>query len=360
MQCLHSDPVRPNHAAVGAAPRINVVVFGPGAVGGYLALCAAAGGCRVRVVATEAPDRRPALARAVLIDGTEVVPKDAIVPVGFLDVGPQVDVAIVAVKSAATAGVAESLARVLPPGALVVSCQNGLHNTERLTRALPNQVAAGIVAFNVKDEGELRRQTTRGKLYVSDVDHEALLPFVAALRRSGQPVVSSRRMPELMMGKLLLNLHNGVGAATGLGTLAALEDRDARRCYALCMTEGLEIARACGLEARNVLPVPLSVVATAMRLPNVAMSRLARLVAAASPEAKSSTLVDLERGRPTEIDELNGEIVRLAHGVGRSAPANGVVCEVVHELEGAPPGRFLTPKQLRSRVEAAVGHAAAR
>jgi 2-dehydropantoate 2-reductase len=56
-------------------------------------------------------------------------------------------------------------------------------------------------------------------------------------------------------------------------------------------------------------------------------------------KARSSMWEDLQRGRPTEIDSLQGEIVALAAEHGRTAPANARLLELVREAERAGPGR---------------------
>ena len=62
-----------------------------------------------------------------------------------------------------------------------------------------------------------------------------------------------------------------------------------------------------------------------------------RVVASAQvkvdPEARSSMWEDLSRGRKTEVDHLNGEIVRLAEATGLRAPLNAKIVAMVHDVE---------------------------
>jgi 2-dehydropantoate 2-reductase len=77
---------------------------------------------------------------------------------------------------------------------------------------------------------------------------------------------------------------------------------------------------------------------TVLRLPTL----LVRLVTGAQmkvdPEARSSMWEDLTRGRPTEVDYLNGEIVRVAARHHTDAPLNARIVELVHTAERAGPG----------------------
>ena len=62
---------------------------------------------------------------------------------------------------------------------------------------------------------------------------------------------------------------------------------------------------------------------------------------------------DLVRGKPTEVDHVNGEIVRLAESAGTAAPINAEVARMVHELEGRPTGSFFTREEVIERLRGA-------
>jgi 2-dehydropantoate 2-reductase len=64
-----------------------------------------------------------------------------------------------------------------------------------------------------------------------------------------------------------------------------------------------------------------------------------------------STLQSLRRGRPTEIDYLNGEIVRLGEKVGAPTPLNAAIVDMVHRVERTR--KFYTVKEIRSNLRAA-------
>ena len=61
---------------------------------------------------------------------------------------------------------------------------------------------------------------------------------------------------------------------------------------------------------------------------------------------------DLQRGKPTEVDYVNGEIVRLARSVGLAAPANELVVDLVGELERRGDGTFFAREEVASRFDA--------
>jgi 2-dehydropantoate 2-reductase len=69
------------------------------------------------------------------------------------------------------------------------------------------------------------------------------------------------------------------------------------------------------------------------------------------PEARSSMWEDLTRGRPTEVDYLNGEIVRMAEKVGARAPINARIVELVKAAERKGPGSpGLDPRALATQL----------
>ncbi|MBC8071592.1 MAG: 2-dehydropantoate 2-reductase, partial [Deltaproteobacteria bacterium] len=175
-----------------------------------------------------------------------------------------------------------------------------------------------------------------------------------ALVRAGDVCHLRDDVDDVLAGKLLLNLNNGVCAVTGMTIAESLRSRVTRSCFAILMREGLTVMREAGLHPARVLALPPSWIARLLTLPDAIVLRVAKSLANVDPRAKSSTLQDLEAGKPTEIDELSGEIVRLAERAGVPAPANRVMVELVHELERAQrPLQYVAPERLRIRIDAA-------
>jgi 2-dehydropantoate 2-reductase len=88
-----------------------------------------------------------------------------------------------------------------------------------------------------------------------------------------------------------------------------------------------------------------------LRLPDFLFFAVARAMVEIDPEARSSMAEDLERGRKTEIDHLNGEVVRLADEAGVPAPVNRRLVELIKAAEraGKSPPRF-SAAELTARV----------
>jgi 2-dehydropantoate 2-reductase len=342
-------------------PRLGIL--GAGAIGGYVGARLSAAGVPVTLVGRRGA-RLPAKPRSVDLSGRAHEAGGSLVVTDDPEALREVDACFLAVKSQHTGEAAETLAMVLRDGVPVVSLQNGLRNVPQLVTRLSQPIVPGMVTFNVRreEDGSFRRLTA-GPVLVGHAAGDAdrrLAGYVKALDRLGEPCAQRDDMEEILAAKLLLNLNNGLCALSGLAISDSLRSRELRRCFSACLREGLRVMEAGGRRVGRIGTLSPGFVARALVLPDFLFLRLARSLFAIDPDARSSTLQDLDRGRPTEIDFLNGEIVALAKDAGLDAPANRFVTEGVHALEAAGrPLRFRTPAEIRAGIEA-VGSAAGR
>lgn len=338
---------------------MHVGIVGAGAVGGYLAAELSAGGAEITLVTRKGRAAATDKPVAIRADGTALHARGSLVITDDSTSLSGVDIALVTVKSPATEEVAATLAQVLPANTPVVSFQNGLRNVEILREKLGPRVAGGVVTYNVYngERGE-RRQASTGKLMAGHLAGE-LERRMQALKEvfsaSGETLELHGDFNSVLLGKLLLNLNNGICAATGLGIAASLRDYDARFCFSECILEGLDCMRRAGMKPARVTVLPPELLAPALKLPNAVVTRMARSLVGIDSAARSSTLQDIDRGRPTEIDDLNGAIVAIARRAGGEAPRNELVTRIVHEIErvamsGGRP-TFVPPRELRSQME---------
>lgn len=252
------------------------------------------------------------------------------------------DVVLVCVKSGQTAEAGDELARVLPPArrVLVVSMQNGVRNADVLRERLAgHEVLGGIVGFNVvsKGEGVFRRATT-GPLAFEASSDARLGGLVRALDDAGFETEVAADIRGKQWSKLIMNLNNAVSALTDAPTQALLFEPGYRRILAALMDEALAVLKAANVRPARLGPMPARLFPVVLRLPGPLLRLVARMQIAIDPEARSSMWEDLTRGRATEVDHLNGEIVRLAASAGTRAPLNARIVELVHEAEEARAG----------------------
>jgi 2-dehydropantoate 2-reductase len=265
------------------------------------------------------------------------------------------DAALVCVKSAQTEEVGRELAGVLRSDAVVASLQNGVRNADILRAALgARRVLAAIVSFNVVSRGEgLFHRAMSGPLMIERALEPGPRALVKALRDAGFPVEERDDLAPDQWTKLVVNLNNAVSALSGAPTQQLLLTPGYRRVVGAVVREALDVLRAARIKPARLRGVPLHIMPAVMRLP----TPLVRLVTSAQmkvdPEARSSMWEDLTRGRPTEVDYLNGEIVRLAKQSGVRSPINERIVALIHEAEKKGPGSpGLDPQSLWSKIQA--------
>ena len=319
----------------------HIAVFGAGSIGAYVGGALIAAGAEVVLIGRARMRERIALHGLTVsdMDGRNTQLLAARVhynedPSSLAGAG----LVLVTVKSADTESTAQLLARHVAPDALVVSLQNGIGNADVLRRALPGHtVLAGMVPFNVVQLPESRfHRGTEGSLMVEA--SPALAQWLPMFEAAGLPLAQRSDFVAVQWGKLLLNLNNPVNALSGVPLKTQLADRDYRRCLALLIDEALRALEAAGIAPAQVGKVPPSRLPRLMRLPNWLFKRVAAAALRIDPEARSSMWEDLQAGRRTEIDYLNGAVVALAEKAGLDAPANRHIVALVQEAEQGKAG----------------------
>lgn len=321
--------------------RQTIVVAGAGSIGCYAGACLALAGRRVKLLA------RPRVADAIGRQGLVVSDLDgrstaiagrALTVSSDPSVLADADLVLVTVKSGDTAGMGETIARHAPDTAVVVSLQNGVDNPLRLRAVLGDRrVVAGMVPFNVVQSGEgpLRvHRASEGTVLIEAGD----APLRALLDVEGFPVAGHADMAGVQWGKLLMNLNNALVALSDLPLATELADRRWRRLLAAQISEALAAMRANGIVPAKVTAVPPALLPHVLRLPDWLFLRLAKRMLAIDPEARSSMWEDLARHRRTEIDDLQGAVVRLARKAGVAVPVTERVIALVRAVEAADAG----------------------
>ena len=324
-----------------AAPRSrpSIAVFGAGSIGCHL-------GGSLAPVADVTLIGRPAAMETLRTGGLTLTgggrPERRVDPAALRiadtpDAVRGADYVLVTVKSAGTATAAREMAGHLDPHTVVVSFQNGLRNPALLAATLVHHtVLAGMVPYNVLQTAPgTFHQGSAGALMVDD--RTAAAPLLAAAAQAGLPARARGDMREVQHAKLLMNLNNAINALSGLPLREQLARRAYRRCLALCQTEALTAFHAAGVRPARLGPVPATLTPAVLRLPDGLFRRVAGDALRIDATARSSTWEDLQRGRPTEIDSLQGEVVSLAARHGVPAPVNSRLITLIRLMEAAGP-----------------------
>ena len=315
--------------------RPRIVVAGAGAIGCFVGGLLTAGGRDVRLLA------RPRVQAELAERGLRLTGFDGMDLTCEPEVGVEAamlakaDVVLVCVKTGATAEMAALVAQHSPESAIVVSLQNGLGNAQALQHALPrHDVRAGVVGFNVVAQGEGRfHRSVSGAIYV-DAGKGELGKLLAA---DGLATHETLEINAVQRGKLVMNLTNALNALSGLTLREMLLSRSWRRVMAAQMREALGVFLANGLAVRIPAPAPNWLVPHILRLPDWAFERVAKQMLTVDEEARTSMVFDLAAGKKTEVDALQGEVIRLGAAAGVPTPIAAQVKALVEQAEAGAP-----------------------
>jgi 2-dehydropantoate 2-reductase len=233
------------------------------------------------------------------------------------------DLVLFCVKTTDNAAMASALAPVLSPGALVVSMQNGVDNIEQIRAAAKIEAlpAAVYVAVSVPEPGRVKH-ISRGDLVVGPDSPETRRVAEIFSRANIGCRISDNITGELWT-KLFWNCALNAVSALGSARYGRIKDHDeARALIQAIVDEVLAVARAANIEPPGVEDRQAAF-AGAMR------------IATQMAGAFSSTAQDVQRGKPTEIDSLNGYIARRGKELGVPTPVNHALFTLVKLLEGA-------------------------
>ena len=304
----------------------HIVVVGAGAVGSFFGAMLARAGHRVTLIG------RPAHVQAIESQGLQLdlahasgVETVRIPATTDFAVLRSADLVLICVKSTDTVTVIHRIAYELPHHAIVMSLQNGVENAALVASALPNPVIPALVyvAAEIARPGYVKHHG-RGELVIGTMPPPRLgnapktLADIAALFASAQvPVQISPDVLTELWSKLLINcVLNAISGLTqtSYGTLAAVEA--VQTTQVALVREVIAVALADGTRLDE---------ATAMQ----AVATITKTMAG----QKSSTAQDMARSKPSEIDHLNGFVVRRGQALGVSTPVNQALYALVKLVE---------------------------
>jgi 2-dehydropantoate 2-reductase len=327
----------------------SIGVAGAGSIGCFVGGMLAAAGRRVALLA------RPRVIEEIAANGLRltsfegfdrtIAPNKLTLsehPSVFADAG----VVLVTVKSADTPEIADIIAKHAPADAVIVSLQNGVGNLSVLRERLPGRrVLGGMVPFNVIALGEGRfHRATSGDIVIEQ-DDAGTAEWLSA------PELTMRPTPDIagvQWGKLLVNLNNALNALADLPLRRQLAQRPWRKLFADQMAEGLLALKAESITPISSTPVPVSWTPHLLRLPDAVFNMVLGRTMKIDPEARSSMWEDLQRGRRTEIDYLQGVITGIADRHGLKAPLSRRIVALIKNAEASGKGSpKLNPEQIR-------------
>lgn len=302
---------------------MHILVLGAGALGSLLGARLSKSSARITLYSTNEPHMK-----AIQEAGLHVAELDGNVqrfPLSCcttLDaVVGKADVVLVVVKSYATRQAVASVLSACHESTLFLTLQNGIGNWEQIAEVCGRErVLLGTTAqgATLLEPGRIRHGGN-GPTFLGEIQGqptERVKSLVALFEEAGFAVQASHRMEHLIWEKLMVNV--GINAITGLtgirnGKIAELEEAQALSRAAV--REALLVARARGFSLGEEL---LERVFT---------------VARATAVNRSSMGQDVDRKKRTEIDAINGAIVRFGDEADIAVPVNRTLTQLIKTLE---------------------------
>jgi 2-dehydropantoate 2-reductase len=296
----------------------RIAVMGTGAVGGYFGGMLARAGMDVTFIA------RPATAeiiskRGLFIDSPKF--QETIHAAASSDVASVrgAELILLCVKTTDTNSVAKSLAPYVGPKTVVLSLQNGVDNVEQIRAAGLKALAAVVfVAAAVPEPGHIKH-FERGDLAIGGEASDAaeLARIAATFTKVGVPCRISENIAADLWLKFVFNCALNAMSAIARTSYGSI-GHDAMGFDAMIATakETMAVGRAAG--------VPL---------PEAEICEKLAVFAKKMGDVTSSTEHDIARGKHTEIDSLNGYVVRKGKELGVPAPLNQMLTALLKLIE---------------------------
>jgi 2-dehydropantoate 2-reductase len=214
------------------------------------------------------------------------------------------DLVLFCVKSADTEEAGRSIAGRLRPETSVLTLQNGVDNPQRLSAVTGHAVIPAVVyvGSEMAGPGHVRHHGGGDLAIGAAPESQALAQTLGA---AGIGTTIADDIDVTLWSKLVINCaFNALSAVAGISYGPMLEVEGTRDVVARAVQEAVMVARASGVS------MPEDILQQILKIP------------AAMPNQMSSTAQDVARGKPSEIDFLNGYVVRKGAELGVATPTN--------------------------------------
>ncbi|WP_417284608.1 ketopantoate reductase family protein [Comamonas sp.] len=295
---------------------LSIAVMGAGAVGCYFGALLARAGNRVTLIGRESH------MQAIAAQGLrlQTASEDSFIPMHTSTHASAVagaDVVLLCVKSTDTEASAEQIKPHLATGAVVLCLQNGVDNDERARSVLgernPAAAVAVYVATGMEAPGHVRH-FGRGELVIAP--NPKADEIVKTFGAAGIATTVSPDVRAELWQKLIINCsYNALSALTQQPYGWLVAQAGVNSVIADIVAECKSVAAADGLVLGASVDAAVQAIAQTM------------------PGQLSSTARDVARGKPSEIDHLNGYVVRRGQALGIATPANRLLQVLVNLVQ---------------------------
>ncbi len=331
---------------------MNIAVIGAGAIGSVVAGYLSKAGCDVTLIGKK--EQVDAIARNGLAikgaRGNETVQLRA-----KTRLDREFELVIFTVKTqdieAAYADNSEFL-----DNAVVLTTQNGVQADNILSTHFEyDKIISSIVMFGATytKPGEVTFNFEGDWIIGKPLaPNDATVQKIAAVLKKAFNVVISSNIMGMKWLKLFVNFNNCLPALIGKSMQETFADMDFCRLSIELLKEGVSIVQKAKITLLSLPQFPVERIygLTSMPLEQSAGIINKTLTTLSKEPLYGSILQSIMRGRASEIDYINGEVVLLAKHVGATAPLNGRVVDLIHEVERK--GKFFNADEIKKEFEA--------
>jgi 2-dehydropantoate 2-reductase len=303
---------------------MKIAVVGPGAMGCLLAASLTRAKCEVWMLDKDSSRADRLNQSGISIEGVSGNWKAGVKATAEpKDIG-NADLVVICVKSYDTKSAITAARSLVGEDTAVLTLQNGIGNIELISEVVgPEKVIGGItnMGATLLDTGKIRH-AGKGETVLGRIDGKIPVEIRSireVFNRAGLETRISRDIKGFLWSKLLINAGiNPLTAITRLNNGRLLDFEGTRKIISLAVSEGTKVAKR--KRIKLIYDDPLAKV---------------EAVCQATSGNISSMLQDVLRKKPTEIDFINGVIVRQAQELGIPAPVNSLLFDLVKTIESS-------------------------
>jgi len=325
---------------------MKIAIIGAGAIGALVAGYLSKGGIDVTLVGKR-KDVSAIKENGLIIDG---VRGSMVVPVEVTDkVEDGADLAILAVKTQDIALTLSENSQTLKD-VPVLTVQNGVRAEELVSQFIPKEkIISSVVMFGATylEPGKILHNFEGdwiiGRPFTPNDD---IVKTTGNLLNIAFPVHTTENIRGMKWLKLFLNLNNCLPALTGKSMQETFPDLEICNLSIRLWQEALIVVDRAGVKLESLPDFPIERLRALVGMPLEEASKIFSQIMTNLSESPlyGSILQSIKRGRPSEIDYINGEIVHLGDNIGVPVPLNKKMVEIVHKVERK--GEFLSLEEI--------------
>lgn len=324
----------------------KIVIVGAGAVGSVIGGLLARDGQDVTLIARSA-HVEVINKNGLIIDGEMGKFIINVQAKSELDFRP--DIVLLAVKAQDV----EAVCKQIKPyviGVPVLMLQNGIRSDEMAASVLGDEnIISCVVMFNARfiNPGCVT-YGVKGSLLIGETFRKngKRVEYLASFLNSSIKTEVSDNISGVRWTKLLVNIvGNGLEAIAGISFGECMKHSEMRRIGIYILREGFNVAEKAGIKLVSLPNLPISAFRTTIRSP-LPIASLVLGLTMGGTNTVTSTLQSIRKGKPTEINYLNGEIMKQGRKINLATPYNAKVVELVHNVERT--GQFYSPSQIET------------